>query len=210
MRVTRICKVALLALPTLLASAMGVEAQLDASVEALSAYDQRLQAAFGNDLGKVTSRVMVEDQCAIGSDGCNNYYMVRLLTMPYIRARFLTTERPSVPRSYLLLSHGMRLEYIPYMTLAACPRPPRYRCLRKMLPEDMPFTATGAAAEDLHSSSWLSAGRDPTPLVDLRSPDLGIGCLPIDTRRTANRSAADLPGMRSLALNSLCRNGVLP
>lgn len=208
MRVAHMCKVALLAQLALLASANGAEAQLDASVQALSAYDQRLQAAFGNDLGKVTSRVMVEDQCAIGSDGCNNYYMVRLLTISYIRARFLTNERPSVPRSYLFLSYGMKLEYIPYMTLVACPRPPRYSCLRKMLPEEMPFTVTGEAAEDLHSSSWLSAGSDATPLVDLRSPDLGIGCLPIDTRLTASR--ADLPGRRPMALNSLCRSGVLP
>lgn len=208
MRIARICKVMLLAQLGLLASTIGAEAQLDTSVEALSAYDQRLQVAFGHGLGTIMGQIMVEDQCSVGNDGCNKHYRVPQLTIPYIRTRFLTDKRQSTPRSYLILSNSMRLEYVSYMTLADCPRPPQYRCVSKMPPEDSPFTATGEAAEDLHSSSWLSAGHSPKPLVSLRSLDLEIGCLPIDTRLTASR--ADLPGRRPMPLNSLCRSGVLP
>ncbi len=207
MRVALVRRV-VLALLALFASGVSSKAEQDSRQQAPSAYDERLQRSVADELSMTMKRNMIEDQCGAANDGCNNHYRIQKITIPYIRARFLKNGRMRSKSSYLILSDSLRIEYIHYMTAVHCMRPRQYKCLWKMLPDQTPISGTEEAAGDFNSSSWLSAGSDPMPFVNLRSIDLDIGCLPIDTRLTAAR--ADLPGRRAMALNSLCRSGSLP
>ncbi|WP_439499539.1 hypothetical protein [Bosea sp. (in: a-proteobacteria)] len=174
-------------------------------------YDQRLISEPENDRFRVMWRIMAEDQCVFADDGCNVVSRFRDGPVPYLKRGVLTQDHATASRTYLVLE--ARREFSGYggsRSLVACPKPPKYTCIRHAEPgydlnELVKQPVIADAATD--RPNWIGHTEIHGSWVDLASPEYAIGCLSLDLQLLRTHRLGDFPSrIRSTSLYSLCRS----